>query len=283
MVYNLNGHLMAKNLYASTFVNTGFIGTGSANSTATFTATQVMVPQGETTTAGLVAAETARNTLGHQFWGAKYSQNDINSLFTAATGEIYIPCTGQLMAVSTAGTIYSSYSMNSDYTPFAHYEISGDNTLGIISAFLPIMGNATADVWFGFEGMHGYIITGGQEQAAKYMNVTGTTKPYPQYDTVTTGTVTINVTADGRFGSRNQNEISALTFTKSGNMEMNYYNGPDTTGETGTYSQDIYYTRSFTPFKDFTLDGISSNRLEDTGYTYQYGPFTTAYIGHEGL
>jgi hypothetical protein len=267
---------------ANTFINTTFTGTGIGLATAYFTANQNSIPVGTEETANITATGQGQSVMTTAV-GFKYAQNWINTYFSAASGEITIPMRYQSWSPPpVTGIVMSSYNMQSNFTNVGTYTTTTTGSEGTIVVQLPKLDAVTADIYLGFNGMQYYAATADNEQAIKYLDVTGTDLPYPQYDASTTGIVTINMVGSGKFGEV-EPDYNGLKFYRSGNVQMDYYNGPDGTGniDYSAYAVTSYDNNS--PLKNYITGGMTFNRYEDTGYNYQYDTFSTGYTGHEGL
>lgn len=268
----------------SSFINTGFSADGSATYYREFTATQVYNPGISVLNGGL------RLMTQKSSW--PYS---ITAEFDAWTDDPMVGCSGLIYGARsdapysafsftlTGGLYYDEQNDPSNPTdsPIGTWSVENGST--IFSAYITAAGLT-------FENEHtyyGYYTGGNFDDSLSQMMFSGVSGdfgnagyPYPTYPSATTGYMSGYCTGT-KYGTAVFDDLHWIV--DGVYQKISYYdNSPSQADVSDMFSSEI-------------LNGVAENRndietklfeyigpVEDSNYTYEYGPETTSYSGYQG-
>lgn len=268
----------------TSMLNTGFTATGSASYTRPFTATQQQVPLYDSVTSSLFLS-----TAGNEC--VTYKIKSDNSSFFALDGStpnsLKVSGSKAMWGVfPTGGVVYLS--------PTTSYQ--GYSSVGTWSAVNTTTDSFTAEAKFTatsttnadylmFYGMLPWSTTAQPLCEGTTYTQTGTDIPYPGYPLTASGYMTSTASGKEFWNMQyvlGQGDSYVANIVVGASRNAYYYNG---TGPSTGSSTSVSPTYTGVPTANSLhnqIVGYMGTGIEDTGYTYSYGPSASGYTGYVG-
>mgnify|MGYP006908797006 CR=1 FL=1 len=259
----------------TTFINTGFTASGTYDIYQEFTATQKMIPVGNTADSAVyLDYSQSENRLTVRI------PMDLINHFSAG-GTIEIPVTGEAWQRLYPGNLYSGSAYNAVQYSYSTYSVV-DELNGPVIARIPVLESPVSqDIYLAFASIMRYAISNYGTATAYWLEQTGTEPSYPQYALTSTGYYKSNMACTAGW-------VNAFAFGKyirisgSNNSEVAYKDGPSSAGSVDTWDTpvNIDYHAGYDDLCVYRYSsGHKQNFSEDSGYTYNMGTQYTAWQG----
>ena len=268
----------------TSMLNTGFTATGSASYTRPFTATQQQVPVYDSVTSSL-----SLSTTGSEYVAYKIKTD--NSSFFTLDGS-----TPNSLKVSGSKATWGTFPTGGYVYLSQNYNYQGGSSVGTWSAVNTTTDSFTAEAKFTATSTTNvdYLVFYGMQpcsttaynicEGTTYTQI-GTDVPYPGYPLTASGYMTATASGKEFWGVQyvpGQGDSYVANIVVGASTNAYYYNG---TGPSTGSSTSVSPTYSGVPTANSLYNlivGYMGTGIEDTGYTYSYGPSASGYTGYVG-
>lgn len=268
----------------TSILNTGFTATGSASYTRPFTASQKLVPVYDSVTSSLSLTPTGNDYIAYLI---KYN----NSSFFNLDGS-----TPNSLKVSGSKATWGILPESGDVYLSTNYDYRGGSSVGTWSAVNTTTDMFTAEAKFTatstatanylvFYDINTWSTTAQPICEGTTYTQTGTDIPYPGYPLTATGYMTSTASGKEFWDIRyvlGQGDSYLANIVGEAQTNAYYYAG---TGPSTGSSTSVNLPCTGVPTAN-TLRSLivwcMGTGIEDTGYTYTYGPSASGYTGYVG-
>lgn len=268
----------------TSILNTGFTATGSASYTRPFTATQQQVPVYDSVTSSL----SLSTAIAGQYLAYIIKSNNASFFLLDGSSPNSLKVSGsksQWNPIPTGGDVYLSPDVHQGGSSVGTWSAVNTTTDSFTAEAKFTATSTTIDGYLLFYDLPSWSVTAQPVCEGTTYTQTGSDIPYPGYPLTASGTM--SSTASGKEYWSNtylldQGYSYVATIAVSANT-MGYYDGG--TGPTTASSTSFTTSYSGVPTGNTLHNRIvldMGTGIEDTGYTYTYGPSASGYTGYVG-